>query len=361
ARRTMRVHGCRGNLPNADVEINVGEAGTAMRFMTALVCLGQGHYRLDGAPRMRERPIAELVGALTDIGAAIGYDGVTGYPPLSIMARGLAGGEIEFRTPPSSQFVTAILMVAPYAARDVMIRIEGTVTSRPYIQMTLDVMRGLGVETLEAESSRFIIPASQRYRSRSIDIEPDASGATYLWAAAAITGGHVRVEGLTRASHQGDARFVDVLERMGCTVREDASSLEVTGPQPGQLRAVDEDLNAMPDTVQTLAVAALFANGQTNISNVANLRIKETDRLKALATELCKFGARVEVRDDGISIIPPPRPSSANVDTYNDHRMAMAFAVAGLRAPRVLIRNAGCVSKSFPEYFDVLRSLTPEP
>lgn len=353
----IRVRGCRGHLAADDAELDAGDAGTAMRFLTALACLGYGRFRLDGSPRMRARPIGQLVDGLHAIGAGIGYEGVEGYPPLTIVARGLAGGEIEFARPPSSQYVSAILMVAPYAARDVMIRVDGPLTSRPYVDMTIAVMRALSVEALSAEGQRFIVPSTQRYRAGEFEIEPDASAASYFWAAAAVTGGRVRVNGLTRGSPQGDVRFVEVLERMGCGVDAGDDYIAVQGPSLGQLEAVEVDLNEMPDVVQTLAVAALFARGTTRISNVANLRIKETDRLAALATELSKLGAAVEVFDDGLTITPPARVNGATIDTYNDHRMAMSFALAGLAIDGIVIKDADCVSKSFPDYFDALASL----
>jgi 3-phosphoshikimate 1-carboxyvinyltransferase len=356
----IQVDGCRGHIPATAAEIDAGNAGTAMRFLTALACLGHGHYRLDGSPRMRERPIGELVGALQQLGAPLGYDGAEGYPPLTMVARGLGGGEVVFGSPPSSQFISALLMVAPYATRDVMIRIDGEVISRPYIDMTIGVMRSLGVEVLASDSAdRFVVASTQRYAAREILIEPDASAATYFWAAAAITGGRVRVTGLTRQSLQGDVGFVDVLERMGCQVEAGDEYLGVQGPPPGALRGVDVDLNAMPDTAQTLAVVALFADGPTRIRRVANLRIKETDRLAALESELMRLGAQVEMTDDGLTITPPRAITPATIETYDDHRMVMSFALAGLVAEGIVIRNAGCVSKSFPDFFETLATLEP--
>ncbi|MCG3126081.1 MAG: 3-phosphoshikimate 1-carboxyvinyltransferase [Phycisphaerae bacterium] len=350
---TIEVVGGGGQIRAVDASLNVGHAGTAMRFLAALLCLGQGLYRIDGSARMRQRPIGPLVDALGELGAQIGYDAQRGFPPLTIVARGLAGGPLEFRTPPSSQFISAILMVSPYALRDVLMRIDGPVVSGPYVEMTVDVMRRMGVELL-ADGPRYVIPGTQRYRGGDYAIEPDASAATYFFAAAAITGGKVRVNGLTRRSAQGDVGFVDVLRRMGCTVTEGGSFLEVAAPRGGRLRAVDEDLNDMPDSVQTLAVTALFADGVTHIRNVANLRIKETDRIAALAAELARLGARVDVRDDGLSIFPPERVRPAEIRTYDDHRMAMSLALAGLAAPGVVILNPECVSKSFPDFFESL-------
>lgn len=356
----IAVEGCGGQIPALEANLDAGNAGTAMRFLTALACLGRGRYVLDGSPRMRERPIGPLVGALQELGAPIGYDGREGFPPLAMSANGLAGGEIAFESPPSSQYISALLMVAPYAARDVMIRINGELLSRPYVEMTIRVMRSLGVEVLTSDGfDRFIVPSTQRYRAEQITIEPDASAATYFWAAAAITGGRVAVEGLNRNSIQGDARFVDVLHKMGCTIEEAPDGVAVHGPPPGELRGVAVDLNAMPDTAQTLAVVALFADGPTRIRNVANLRIKETDRLAALESELMRLGARVDLTDDSIAIHPPQAVTPATIETYDDHRMAMSFALAGLCADGVVVKDAECVSKSFPGFFDALAQIEP--
>lgn len=355
----LHVVGCRGHLPADEADINVGNAGTAMRFLTALTTLGFGQYRLDGSPRMRERPIGPLVTALQELGAGIGYERNPGYPPLTVLARGLRGGQVHLDAPQSSQFVSALLMAAPYASGDVFLAVEGPLPSAPYVAMTIDVMRSMGVEVLAANGRRFVAAAGQRYQGGEFEIEPDASAATYFWAAAAVTGGCVRVRGLTRASRQGDLAFADVLRRMGCTVRDDPGGLSVQGPPPGGLHGVSVDLNAMPDTVQTLAVVALFADGPTEIQNVANLRVKETDRLAALAAELTRLGGRVEVRPDGLTVTPPARCAATTIQTYDDHRMAMSFAVAGLAVDGLTIRDARCVSKSFPRFFEVLGGLGP--
>ena len=355
---TIAIHGCRGHLPQSDASIDAGSAGTAMRFLTALATLGYGPYRLDGSQRMRARPIGDLVEALHSVGAGIGYDGVDGYPPLTMVSHGLVGGTVVFDRPPSSQFLSALLMVAPYASNDVLVEVRGELPSRPYVEMTLAVMRSFGVEVLaDPDAPRFIVPAGQRYVGCAYEIEPDASAATYFWAAAAIGGGDVTVTGLSRAALQGDVRFVDVLARMGCEVSEDAGGLRVAGPAAGGLRGVDVDLNEMPDAVQTLSVAAVFADGPTTIRNVANLRVKETDRLAALAHELPKLGARVELMDDGLTVHPARRLTAGRIETYDDHRMALSFALAGLRVDGVVIADAECVSKSFPEFFEMLATL----
>ncbi len=344
----------RGNLCADDVDIDAGDAGTAMRFLTALSCLGFGRRRLDGSARMRQRPIGGLVDALVGLGAQIGYEGQPGYPPLTVLASGLRGGEIQLPAPPSSQFLSALLMVAPYAMQDVLIRLEGPLVSRPYVDLTMDVMRTMGVEVLEADGGRLVVPAFQRYRAGQYAIEPDASAACYFWAAAAVTGGRVRVEGLTRRSRQGDVRFVDLLARMGCRTDESESSLEVAGPVDGRLTGISVELNEMPDTVQTLAAVALFAESPTRIRNVANLRLKETDRIAALAAELTRLGAKVQITADGLDITPPKRILPAEIRTYGDHRMAMSFSIVGLATEGIAIRDPDCVSKSFPGFFEVL-------
>lgn len=351
------VRGCRGHIPADTADIDARGAGTAMRFLAALCALGRGRYRLDGTQRMRARPIGPLVEALRELGAGISYEQSAGFPPITLQSSGLRGGTVVFREPPSSQFLSAVMMVAPYAAQDVYIRVDGAIPSRPYLDMTMAAMRERGVEALTLDGTRIVVAASQRYAAGAASIEPDASAATYFWAAAAITGGSVCIEGLSRSSLQGDVRFVDALERMGCTVTTDDESLAVAAAADGRLSGIEIDLNEMPDTVQTLAVTALFASGPTWIRNVANLRVKETDRLAALETELTKLGATIELAPDGIRIQPPAHPTAAAIDTYDDHRMAMSFALAGLRIDGVVIRGADCVSKSFPGYFDELARL----
>lgn len=358
----MEVRGCRGLIPADEARLDLGGAGTAVRFLTAMCCLGHGRFVVDGSARMRERPIGDLVDALIALGAGIGYGGRAGFVPLTIRAGGLGGGEVHVRQPPSSQFLSALLMVAPYARDDVFIAVDGDLPSRPYVDMTVAMQRAMGVESLTSDDGRrWVVAAGQRYAPGRYAIEPDASAATYFWAAAAITGGRVRVEGLSRASLQGDVGFADVLAQMGCVVQATADSITVAGPAPGELRGVDVDLNAMPDAAQTLAVAALFARGPTTIRNVGNLRVKETDRLAALARELSKLGAAVSVGVSDITIEPPVRiAEDVAIETYDDHRMAMSFALAGLVAKRLRIGGAACVRKSVPAYFESLAALGHE-
>lgn len=352
----LEITGIRGSWPNAEASLFCGNAGTVMRFLAAACCTGQGTYTLDGIERMRQRPIGGLVDALLELGAHVEYTGQPGYPPIEIHARGLRGGKVSFDSPPSSQLVSALLMAAPYATQDVYIEIEGEVVSQPYLAMTQRVMEAFGVQLVEHKMRKFIVPAPQRYRATEYDVEPDASNATYFLAAPAIVGGSVTVEGLGTDSVQGDAHFVDVLEQMGCGVQRSPRRFTVTGPA-GRLKGIDIDLNAMPDTAQTLAVVALFAEGPTRIRNVANLRVKETDRLAALATELTKLGAEIEVFEDGLIVHPPGSILPSAIHTYDDHRMAMSFALAGLAADGIVIKDPACVNKTFPDYFQRLEAM----
>ncbi|UCG15687.1 MAG: 3-phosphoshikimate 1-carboxyvinyltransferase [Phycisphaerales bacterium] len=356
------IRGCAGYLPAGEADLFCGNSGTTMRFCTALCGLGHGRYRLDGTPRMRQRPIGQLVEVLQLLGAPVRFLDRQGYPPLEVRGRGLGGGHVAFDSPPSSQLISAILMAAPRARGDVMVEVTGQVVSAPYIRMTLAVLEAFGVSTVDRindSGGRFIVPAPQPYRGREYAIEPDASNASYFLSAAALAGGRVTVEGLGTRSTQGDARFVDVLERMGCRVDRDPNRLTVHGLATGQtLRGLEIDLNDMPDMVQTLAVLALFADGPTRIANVQNLRIKETDRLSALAYELTNRGATVDERPDGLTIHPPDWVLPGAVNTYDDHRMAMSFALAGLAADGIVINDPECTAKTFPDFFERWRALT---
>jgi 3-phosphoshikimate 1-carboxyvinyltransferase len=352
----LEVTGCGGHLPLSEARLFCGNAGTVMRFGAAMAATAYGSFELDGVERMRERPIGDLADALRSLGSGVEYLGEEGFPPIRLHARRLRGGQISLKAPPSSQFISALLLAAPCAADDVLIEVAGPVPSVPYLKMTVAVMERFGVSVVEqyaADAVRYIVPAPQRYAGCAFAVEPDASNATYFLAAPAVAGGRVVLEGLGEGSVQGDARFVDVLERMGCSIVREPNRLTVSGPAAGdRLRGIALDLNDMPDTVQTLAVIALFAAGPTTIRNVANLRVKETDRIAALATELAKLGAVVEQRPDGLTVHPPRTVTPAVLDTYDDHRMAMSLALAGLRCPGTVIRNPGCCAKTFPDFFE---------
>lgn len=350
------IHGCGGQIPSSEADIFCGNAGTVLRFCAAVCALGSGRYQLDGVPRMRQRPIGGLLEALQTLGTGIEYVEEDGFPPIAIHAKGIRGGHVRLRSPESSQFVSALLLVAPYAGWDLMIDVAGEVPSVPFMKLTTRVMEMFGVAVVEQYrngQAKFVIETPQRYQAQTIAMEPDATNAMYFLAAPAIAGGRVTVEGLGANSLQGDVKFVDVLERMGCEVQREAERLTVVAPPAGKsLRGVDIDLNTMPDVAQTLAVVALFAQGPTCIRNIGNLRVKETDRLSALSIELTKLGAIVEEGMDAIMIHPPPKITAAQIDTYGDHRMAMSFALAGLRSPGVIIRNPQVTGKTFPDFFD---------
>ena len=348
-----RLHGQKAGVTPLDVQAS----GTAARFLTAVATLAEGPVRLDGTPRMRQRPINDLVDALRGLGAQIDIEGERGCPPLLCHGGGLAGGAVTVDASRSSQYVSALLQVAPYARDQVTINLrEGVLVSRPYVDVTLGVMEAFGIKAGFADERTLTVHSSQGYQGRSYQVEPDASTAAYFFAAAAIAGGRVCVEGLPGASRQADMAVLDLLERMGCHIDRNSNSCAVTGPDH-ELQPIVVDMNAMPDAVLAMAVVALFAKGTSRIENVANLRIKESDRLAALETELRKLGAEAHADEDSLTITPGPNLHGAVIDTYDDHRMAMAFSLAGLRVPGVEIRDPQCVSKSFPGYFDLFDTL----
>ena len=363
----IEVTGCGGPFPPRAAEpalaLRLGNAGTAVRPLTAVLCAGRGRFQVTGAPRMHERPIGDLVQGLRALGAEIRYLGQEGFPPLEIAARGLSGGHAAIRGTTSSQFLSALLVAAPLASGEVNVTITDHLVSWPYVRMTVALMRRFGVTVEHAPEAkgvplRFRVAAGQRYQAPGRAwVEGDASSASYFLAGAAITGGRVRVEGAGSASLQGDARFAEMLERMGARVIWEDEAIEVQGTgRP--LRGVDADLVEMPDAAMTLAVAALFAEGPTTLRGVGNWRVKETDRMAAMAAELEKLGARAEPGADALTVHPPVRWRAATIETYDDHRMAMAFSLAACGPEPVAIRDPGCVRKTFPDYFEQLARLT---
>jgi 3-phosphoshikimate 1-carboxyvinyltransferase len=338
-------------IPAAEADLYVANSGTTMRFLTAAVAAGQGRYRLDGNPRMRERPIADLLTGLCQLGVRVASERHNGCPPVVVEADGIAGGTVTVKGDVSSQFLSALLLAAPAARGDLTLRVEGGLVSQPYVAMTVAMMRQWGLEVQSAGGREFRVPGRQRCSVAEYAIEPDASAASYFFGAAAVTGGEVAVEGL--GDLQGDVAFVDVLERMGCEAVREPGRITVRG-RP--LRGTDVDMNAISDCVMTLAAVACFAEGPTTIRNVAHVRHKETDRIAALAAELRRLGAGVEEFADGLTISPGPLRGAA-VQTYDDHRMAMSLALVGLRVPGVLIRDPGCVAKTYPHFFADLEKL----
>jgi 3-phosphoshikimate 1-carboxyvinyltransferase len=335
-------------------ELFVENSGTTMRFLCPLVSLGHGTYRLDGSARMRERPIEDLLSALRQLGVDAASENGNGCPPVVIRGRGLRGGRVRIRGDVSSQFLSGLLMAAPFAPGETIIDVDGPLVSQPYVRMTLEMMRSFGLVVESSDLARFrVLPQQPRPAVRLYHVEPDASAASYFFAAAAITGGTITVSDLTRESIQGDVQFVDLLQQMGCRLEACSSGITVHG-QP--LRGIEADMNAISDTVMTMAAVACFAHGPTMIRNVAHIRHKETDRLAALAHELRKVGAEVEESADAL-LITPRSLHGAEIETYNDHRMAMSLALIGLRIPGVVIRNPGCVAKTYPEFWDDLERI----
>ncbi|WP_318465948.1 3-phosphoshikimate 1-carboxyvinyltransferase [Photobacterium leiognathi] len=342
--------------PEQALELYLGNAGTAMRPLAAALCLGSGEFVLTGEPRMKERPIGHLVDALRSAGADIEYLENENYPPLKIKGTGLKGGEVEIDGSISSQFLTAFLMAAPLAKVDTVIRIKGDLVSKPYIDITLHIMAQFGVEVENRDYQEFVVKGNQSYVSPGdFLVEGDASSASYFLAAAAIKGGEVKVTGIGKKSIQGDVQFADALAAMGAEI-EWGDDYVIS--RCGELTAVDMDFNHIPDAAMTIATTALFAKGTTSIRNVYNWRVKETDRLSAMATELRKVGAEVEEGEDYITIVPPSNLQHAAIDTYDDHRMAMCFSLVALSDTPVTINDPKCTSKTFPDYFDKLSALS---
>ena len=341
---------------SAPTELYLGNAGTAVRPLTAALAISEGDYTITGEPRMYERPIGDLVDALQALQAEIHYLNDPGLPPLNIIGRALAGGEVRINGNISSQYLTALLMIAPLLTSDLTIEVVGELVSKPYIDITVDAMARFGVEVDNDAYQRFVVRGNQTYKSPGeLMVEGDASSASYFLAAAAIGRGPVKVHGVGSASVQGDAEFAKVLAQMGAKVVYSDFWIEVTGT--GRLQGIDVDLNHIPDAAMTIATTALFAEGPTTIRNVYNWRVKETDRLHAMATELRKLGAEVDEGRDYIRIVPPAVLTSTAIDTYNDHRMAMCFSLAAFGSAEIIINDPKCTSKTFPDYFDVFRGL----
>ncbi len=376
---TYRIMGCGGDFPNKEAKLFLGNAGTAFRPLTAALALSGGSYELSGVPRMHERPIGDLVDALRQLGADIHYLGNEGFPPLQISPAKLAGDVAQVRGDVSSQFLTGLLMALPLLDRTVKVEVVGELISKPYIEITLAMMARFGVRVKREGWSGFTVTAGSRYVSPDeIFVEGDASSASYFLAAGAIGGGPVRVEGVGKTSVQGDVRFVEALEQMGALISMGDNWIEARAPRSGKLNAIDLDCNHIPDAAMTLAVAALFAEGTTTLRNIASWRVKETDRIAAMATELRKVGATVQEGPDYLRVTPPavgwacfsahadmqPRGQTViqsahpTIDTYDDHRMAMCFSLAAFGGSGIRINDPKCVGKTFPDYFAEFAKVT---
>ncbi|MFO8049965.1 MAG: 3-phosphoshikimate 1-carboxyvinyltransferase, partial [Desulfosudaceae bacterium] len=343
------VYGRKGELATPDEPIYLGNSGTSMRLLAGLAALGKGTCTLTGNERMCRRPLADLLAALNQLGCEARSTGNTGCPPVLINGSKSRGGRVDLKCDLSSQFLSALLLMAPYLERGLEIKVTAGPVSKPYIDMTVDIMNNFGVAVTREGYRRFAVAGGQVYRPGSYRVEPDASQAGYFWAAAAITGATVKVLGIDAKSRQGDARFVEVLEAMGCRVSSEADGIAVTG---GPLVSVEVDMSDMPDMVPTLAVVAAYARGATIIRNVAHLKDKESDRLAVTASSLSSMGITAVGDNTGLTIIGG-RPAGADIDPHDDHRIAMSFAVAGLVTPGVRIADEQCVAKSFPGFWEV--------
>jgi 3-phosphoshikimate 1-carboxyvinyltransferase len=358
--RDYRIVGQPAGFPNKQADLFLGNAGTAFRPLTAALALAGGHYKLSGVARMHERPIGDLVDALRQIGADITYVGNEGFPPLDIRpAKIKSGGVVRIKGNVSSQFLTALLMALPTTGMEINVEVIGELISKPYIEITLKLMAQFGVDVKREGWQRFIIPGGKHYVSPgTVYVEGDASSASYFLAAGAIVGGPVRVEGVGRNSIQGDVAFAAALEKLGAQISMGDNWIEAKAPADKKLKAFDMDFNHIPDAAMTLAVAALFCDGPSRLTNIGSWRVKETDRIAAMATELRKVGAVVEEGADWLRITPPKQliPNAA-IDTYDDHRMAMCFSLVALGGVPVRINDPKCVAKTFPEYFAVYASI----
>ena len=355
------VSGCGGFFPVKVANLFLGNAGTAFRPLTAALALGDGHYRLQGVARMHERPIGDLVDGLTALGARVNYLGASGFPPLEIMpCAPREAATVRIRGDVSSQFLSAMLMATPLVAHDVRIEVVGDLISKPYVEITLNLLARFGINVKRDEWRAFVVSANSRYQSPgTIQVEGDASSASYFLAAGAIAGGPVRVMGVGKSSIQGDVRFAETLAQMGAVIEMGNDWIEARAPDNGKLSAIDADLNHIPDAAMTIAILGLFAEGTSMIRNIASWRVKETDRIAAMATELRKLGATVEEGADFLRISPPAKlTAGVAIDTYDDHRMAMCFSLVSLRGVPITINDPGCVAKTFPDYFGVLATLT---
>ncbi|MBK9925402.1 MAG: 3-phosphoshikimate 1-carboxyvinyltransferase [Anaerolineales bacterium] len=351
---TMTVTGLGGKIPAKKAELFIGNAGTAARFLSAFLTLGNGEYILDGESRMRERPIGDLMDALNQLGVEM--EAKNNCPPVEIFAKGLPGGKTKIAGDISSQFLSALLMVAPYAQSPIEVTLSTDLNSKPYVDMTISIMKEFGIEIERDEYSRFTIYPTSYSPLSTYAIESDASAASYFFAAPAICGGTVKVENISRKSVQGDIGFLNVLQQMGCSVTESDNSITVNGSS--SIVGIDIDMRDIPDTAQTLAAIAPFASSPTRIRGIASARVKETDRVSATCTELKRLGVSVDEYEDGMTIHPVEKMRAASIQTYNDHRMAMSFSLIGLRFDGVTIENPSCVSKTFPNFFEVLSTLS---
>ena len=349
----LLITGRHGKMDQHDMPIHIGNSGTSMRLLTAYAAIGKGRYVLTGSERMHERPIQDLLDGLQQIGVYAISKNNNGCPPVEVIGDRVAGGTIHLNCSISSQFLSGLLLIAPYTEQGLKIHVTQGPVSKPYIDITIDIMSRFGIDVTRDGYQYFEVPGCRTYRCGKYVVEPDCSQAGYFWAAAAITGSEIKVKAITKDSKQGDIRFTDILASMGCNVIHGTDGITVAG---GNLSAVEVDMADMPDLVPTLAVVAAFAEGTTMIKNVSHLKVKESDRLSAVINELTKMGISAVSKGNDL-IVTGGRPHGATIETYNDHRIAMSFAVAGLVIPGITILNENCVKKSFPNFWDVFNGL----
>ena len=347
------VHGKGGYLDSCDYPIHLGNSGTSMRLLTAVAAIGKGTFKITGSQRMGERPIQDLLDALRQLGVSVRSLNNNGYPPVEVTGGTLFGDKVAINCEKSSQYLSALLLIAPYTENGIEITVTKGLVSRPYVDMTVEVMKTFGATLTREGYRKFKVPGAQVYRTGEYWVEGDCSHATYFWSAAAITGTRIKVLGIKPGSPQGDVRFVDLLNKMGCRIFKEPDGISVLG---GALSAIKADLSDMPDSVPTLALVAAFAEGTSVIYNIAHLKSKETDRLTAVVTELNKMGIKATATDNAL-VVKGGKPCGSIIDTYNDHRIAMSFAIAGLNVPGVYIRGEDCVEKSFPDFWQVFEEL----
>jgi 3-phosphoshikimate 1-carboxyvinyltransferase len=357
--KKVDIVGHGGKIPNRQAEIYVGSAGTAARFITALLALSDGHYLVNSSPQMASRPMQPLLEPLRQLGTEFEFLQTPNCLPYYLRGTEFKGGQVTLAASQSSQFLSALLLVGGYGKKDLEITLDGPLAARPYIEMTLKMMQDFGVKVATEDYQRFVVPQGQKYQARDYAIEPDVSNANYFLAIAALTGGSVLVQGIQLASLQGDIRFIDILKQLGSRVEERADGIWLQGPEGGRFPGIDIDLGAMPDQTMTLAVLAPFATSPTNIRNVGLIKFHESNRIQAIINELTRLGIRAEETETGVKIYPGS-PVAADIETYDDHRMAMAFSLIGLRVPGVRIKNPGCTGKTFANYFECFSKVVVE-
>lgn len=350
-RSNVSVYGQAGRIPSQQAEIYVGSAGTAARFITAMLALSKGRYLIKASPQMTARPMKPLLDPLALLGVQFDFLQMPDCLPYYQQGTGLPGGSVNIKASQSSQFLSALLLVGCYGVKDLEIIPDGVLAARPYIEMTLDMMREFGVEVFNDDFQRFVVPHGQKYHARDYAIEPDVSNANYFFAMAVLTGGSVLVKGVRMDSLQGDIQFINVLKDLGSRVEERPEGIWLQGPVGGSFPGIDVDMGIMPDQTMTLAALAPFATSPTNIRNVSLIKFHESNRIQAIITELARLRINAEETETGIKIYPGT-PVAADIETYNDHRMAMAFSLIGLKVPGVRIKNPGCTTKTFANYFE---------